>query len=636
LQNFFENSPMDRNTGIGIVLLVALWGALLWYNQSQQKQLEKNNPTSITAVTDSLKNGQTANKTDSIQVAQADIAMAVDTISRNELMGNFSSFSSGEEQLITIENEVCIYTFSNKGGTLKTVQLKNYKTFDGKPLILFDAADKNLGVGFVSSTAKAPINTADLYFTTTSTSTKVTAGDSSKSVLFSIDLGNGKKYEHQYTIPANSHMLNYVINMQGFDELIPRNISYLTLDWKQIMPSQEGNIKDERMYSNVYYRSSNKEVDKLSAGKDDEQKSASKLQWVSYKQKFFNATLIAENFFENGTKTTARNDPKDVFVKEANTQFVIPYTGAKDFRFPMKFYFGPNKYRELKAAKIGLEEIIPLGWGIFGWVNIYLIIPIFNLLGKFIGNYGLIIFILTIIIKLITGPFTYKSYLSMIKMKVLKPEIDELKEKYGKEQQKFAAKQMELFRKAGVNPMGGCLPMLLQMPILLAMYRFFPSSIELRQEHFLWAKDLSHYDSIATLPFTIPGYGSHISLFAILMAISSFVYTKMNAASQPSLGGNEDPIQAQMRIFQYIMPFMLLFIFNSSSSALSYYYFLFNVTSIAQQWGMQKFLIDETKIHAQIQENKTKPVKRSKFQAKLEDMMKAQQEAQKRIPPKKK
>lgn len=617
---------MDRNTGIGIILLVVLWGLLMWYNQSQQEEIIKQQQTTTT-----VKDSAGVTDPDTIATIITDavnetISGAATTLSDEEL-GSFAAFADGEDQLTTIENETSIYTFSNKGGTLHSVQLKNYVTHDGKPLMIFEAGEDNLGVGFVSSESKAPINTAQLYFATTGENKKMSASDEPVQLNYTLDLGDGRAYEHRFTIPAKGNTIGYVIAMPGMNTQVPRNINYITLNWKQVMPSQEGNINDERMYSNLYYRSGNNDVESLAERKDEEKRLASKVQWVSFKQKFFNSTLISDGLFEGGTKVSVLKDPDNTYVKDVSAEFVIPYNGAPDYTFPMQFYFGPNKYNELKAMKIDLDKVIPLGWGIFGWVNKFLIIPIFNMLGNFISNYGLIIFLLTIVIKLITGPFTYKSYLSMIKMKVLKPEIDELKEKYGKEQQKFAAKQMELFRKAGVNPMGGCLPLLLQMPILLAMYKFFPSSIELRQEAFLWAKDLSHYDSILTLPFTIPAYGSHVSLFAILMAASSFAYSKMNQAAQPSTS-SQDALATQMKMFIYIMPFMLLFIFNSSSAALSYYYFLFNLTSIAQQWLMSKFLIDEKKIHAQIQENKAKPLKQSKFQAKLEDMMKAQQEAQ--------
>lgn len=622
---------MDKNTGIGIVLLVLLWGLLMWYNQSEQQKIveQQKEQAEAAAAADTGRLIQPDTIIQAVTEIMAEQTARPSGLSSEEL-GVYAPFAAGEEQLFSIENESCIYTFSNKGGALKSVILKGYVTHDKQPLVLFDAGEDNLGVGFFTAEAKAPINTAQLFFSASATSDNVKLGadDQPFQLVFTVDPGNGQVYEHRYTIPAKGNTIDYTIAMPGMHASIPRNINYITLNWQQVMPSQEGNINDERMYSNVYYRASNNDVESLSQRKDEEKRLASKIQWVSFKQKFFNATLIAEGLFESGTRISARKDSKDEIVKEVSAEFVIPYSGAEDFAFPMQFYFGPNKYNDLKAMKIDLDKVIPLGWGIFGWVNKFLIIPIFNFLGSFISNYGLNIFILTIIIKLITGPFTYKSYLSMIKMKVLRPEIDELKEKYGKEQQKFAAKQMELFRKAGVNPMGGCLPLLLQMPILLAMYRFFPSSIELRQEAFLWAKDLSHYDSILTLPFTIPAYGSHVSLFAILMAVSSFAYSKMNQAAQPSTS-SQDALAMQMKMFIYIMPFMLLFIFNSTSAALSYYYFLFNLTSIAQQLLMSKFLIDEDKIHAQIQENKAKPMKQSKFQAKLEQMMKAQQEAQK-------
>ena len=307
-------------------------------------------------------------------------------------------------------------------------------------------------------------------------------------------------------------------------------------------------------------------------------------------------------------------------MAEYATDLVLPIKHTASETYGMDFYFGPNHFQTLKTFDLGLEKQVPLGWGIFGWVNRFIVIKTFNWLDSFNLNYGLIIFILTLIFKVILFPLTYKSYLSAAKMKVLKPEIDELKAKYEKEPQKIQAEQMKLFQKAGVNPLGGCFPLLLQFPILIALFNFFPSSIELRQQPFLWADDLSSYDSILDLPFTIPFYGAHVSLFTLLMTVSTIIYTRMNNQITGATG--------QMKYIGYIMPLVFLPVLNSYSSALSYYYFLANMITFAQQWAVRRFVIDEEAIHRKMQENKKKPVKRSKFQERLESMSKAAQQQQ--------
>jgi YidC/Oxa1 family membrane protein insertase len=427
-------------------------------------------------------------------------------------------------------------------------------------------------------------------------------------------------------------MVDFEIGLENFDQMIPRNTSYISLNLEQKMPSQEHNVLDEQRISDIYYQLSNKEVDNLSTGKDKNEQLTTPISWVSLKQKFFNVTLIPKNEFERGTQISTARDVKKEYNMVAKAELVIPYSGSKSFVYPMEIYAGPNDYRILRKMDNGMENIVPLGWTIFGWVNRFLILPVFQLLGKFISSYGLIIFILTVLIKLITMPLTYKSTLSSIKMKVLKPELDELKAKFGKDAQKLQVAQMELYRKAGVNPMGGCLPMLIQMPILFAMYRFFPASIELRQQSFLWAQDLSSYDDFlsfgkANIPIVSTFLGNHISIFAILMAITSFISTKMTAQTAPS---DDSPMAQQMKIMSTVMPFFLIFVFNKLAAAMTFYYFAFNVLTIVQTWFMKRFMIDEAKIHAQLQLNKTKPVKKSGWQEKMEKLMKEQQE-QKRL-----
>lgn len=622
---------MDRNSTTGLILILLIFLAWSIYNQNERQKYEeyKRQTEQVSEKADTTKIAPEVTQEAAIAPVVSESAEAVAVTDTNRLkadFGSFAAFRSGEEKTISIETDKLLIDFNNKGGYISKVTLKDYTTYKSEPLVLFESTPDQFNVEFSNTGSNNFISSKDLFFSTSAESNEIN-GENTEEIAFTIDLGEGKTYSHVYTVSGNDYKIDFKIVMNDFDKIIPRNISYLTLDWSQKLPRQENNVADERMNAAVYFQHSDGEVNNLSYRKDEDKVEKVQLNWVSFKQKFFNTTLIAEKPFDSGAKVSQSTPDNDGHVKDLNSKLIINYTGETAFEYPMSIYAGPNQFYALKKLKIGLHNILPLGGSMLGWVNRGIIIPIFTFLNKYISNYGIIIFLLVVVIKIILTPFTYKSFLSMVKMKVLKPELDELREKCGKDQQKFAQQQMALYRKAGVNPMGGCLPMLFQMPILFAMYRFFPSSIELRQESFLWAKDLSTYDSILSLPFSIPGYGAHVSLFTILMAITSFAYTKMNAQAQPSMDSS-NPMAAQMKIFQYIMPFMLLFIFNSFSSAMSYYYLVYNLLSMAQQVFMQKFIIDEDKIHAQIQENKKKPQKAGKWQQKLEEMMKQQQEMQ--------
>jgi YidC/Oxa1 family membrane protein insertase len=620
----------DKNTLIGITLIILIFLGFSIYTQQQEakyvkehpKQTEQDKFTTVSITTND------STKTDSTTTAKA---IKQDSIQISK-MGGFAAFASGEEVLTTIENEKCIFTFSNKGGVIKKVVLKNYKTFEQKPLVLFEDNGSNFNFSFISNDSKTPVQTENLFFASNIVSQKI-IGTQSIDVAYKIDLGGGKIYEHKFTIHGEGYVVDFSINAVNFADVIPAN-QPITLNWTQNLPSQEGGLDDQRYNSSLHYYNDKKEEDNLT--RDKKETLETPIQWVSYKQKFFNTSLIAtKGFFKTGAAISVETPKENQnIVKTFNSQIAIPFNHSNAFNFPMQVYIGPNKYDYLKKLNVGLDEIIPLGWSILGLINKYFIGPIYKFLESFISNYGIIILILSLVIKLITFPFTYKSTVSMAKMRVLKPEIDELKKKYPN-QTEFGQKQMELYSQTGVSPFGGCLPMLLQMPILIAMYRFIPSSIELRQQPFLWAKDLSSFDSIITWSHNIPIvsslFGNHISLFTILMAISSIAVTKITSQSQPTSGGN-DMMAQQMKIMQYVMPVMLMFMFNKQPAALTYYYLLFNVLTIAQNWFIQKFFIDEAQIHLQIQENKKKPAKQNSFQQKMQEIMKQQQEMKKKNP----
>jgi YidC/Oxa1 family membrane protein insertase len=396
------------------------------------------------------------------------------------------------------------------------------------------------------------------------------------------------------------------------------NSEYVNFLWNVNVPRQEKMSKfGENNQSTIFYKFDKDVVDKLSLTKSESKSLSTRVKWVGFKQQFFSSVLIADQAFLNAQVSTTKKDLDSSFVAQMSADLTIPLDVKGSESFPAQFYFGPNQYNTLNQFDLGMEEQLSLGWTVIGWVNKYIVIPAFDFLRRYIGNFGLIILLLTIYIKLITLVFTYKSYISQAKMRLLKPEIEEIQQKFPADK-KLESQQavMAFYKKAGVNPMGGCLPMLLQMPILIAMFYFFPISIELRQQSFLWATDLSSYDSIATLPFTIPFYGSHVSLFCLLMTVTNILYVKYNnemtGATQQMPG---------MKTMMYLMPVMFLFIFNSYASGLSLYYFLSLVFTFVQMFIFKK-LINEDAIHAQIKAKQKMPVTKSKFQSRLEEMAK--------------
>lgn len=412
-------------------------------------------------------------------------------------------------------------------------------------------------------------------------------------------------------------MVDFEVNLYGMEQTIAANQSYLNFTWAFDVPRQERPSQfGEDRYTNINYKFYEDDVDELSKGKSDEEDLTTRVKWIGFKQLFFNSTIIADEWFPNAYIRSDKFEEDPKYLARFHADIAIPYKGTDNEKTEMRFFFGPNHYQTLRQYDIDLERLVYLGYAIVRPVNQYLIIPLFNFFRKYINNFGIIILLLTVFIKTVLFPFTYKSYVSQAKMRALKPEIDEISKKFPKE--KAMEKQqatMALYKKAGVNPMGGCLPMLLQFPILIAMFFFYPNSIELRQEGFLWAHDLSTYDSILDLPFTIPFYGDHVSLFVLLMTLTTIVSTRLNQQATASQG------MPGMKTMMYIMPVMFLFILNNYSSGLSYYYLLANLITIGQTYAIRSF-IDEDKIREQLQVNKKKPVKKSKFQKRLEEVAK--------------
>lgn len=609
---------MDRNSILGIVLICVVLLVFSYMNQPTKEQLEaqKHYADSIALVEKKTKDSLLTVSQKIIapqqSVADTNTTDSAKAVSMQEQFGTFAEAASGTEKLFSIENDEMKATLTTKGGNIKEVVLKKYKTYYGKPVVLNQSDNSRFSFNFFSQ--NRAVSTAEMYFEPIGSSFSV-SGNEQKSFTMRLNAGAGKYIDFIYSLKGTDFMLDYNVSFVNMHDVIAANASYIELDWKQRINQFERDYKQEQNASTVYYRYTDTEVGHLDPVKEAQEDLKTKVNWIGFKQHFFSSVLISSKNFDSPTRISSALATDSTYVKTLVANFTIPYTHQAAENFPMQFYFGPNHFNTLKKYGVGLEEIIPLGF--FGFVNRWAVIPVFNFLNSFNLNYGIIIILLTLFLKLVLLPLTYKSYMSTAKMRVLQPEVAELQEKKKDDPLKLQQEIMQLYRRAGVNPLGGCFPMLLQLPILMSMFAFFPASFELRQEPFLWATDLSTYDSVLALPFSVPMYGSHVSLFAILMTISTILYTKMNSSQMPQTGPNAQ----MMKWMMYIMPVMFLVFMNSYSAGLSYYIFVANMITFGQQWLFKKF-VDEKAIHAKIQENKKKPVKKSAFQERLEKMAK--------------
>lgn len=631
---------MDRNTIIGLVLIAAIFlGYYLWMSPSQEEIAEKNRKRDSILVQkrieDSLRMIRELQRKELEQTQAAEIEeeKEPDQARLQSLYGMFAGAAAGEDQVYLIETDIYKIGVSRKGGKIVYVELKEYKTWDSLPLVLIDSDTSVFGFTFLAGTRSYSTN--QFYFEPYLNGSLLMEQDYRISGDQTLDLGmrvytndeegnrNERNYiEYLYSFTGNKYLLGFTVNFVEMQGTIDDLRGSIDLEWQADLRLQEKSV-DRFNGSTVYYKIYEDKVDYLSETKDDEERLKDRIRWVSFKQPFFSSTLISDSYFEDPIfrTVTSENPVSDRYLKSTYMKVAVPYSSSPVYSINMDFYFGPNKYNILRKYKLDLERQIPLGWSFFliHWINRFAVIPVFNFLGSFGWNYGIVILVLTILLKIVLFPITYKTYMSSARMRVLKPEVDELGKKYPKKEDAMKKQQamMSLYKRAGVNPMSGCFPVLLQLPILIAMFRFFPASIELRQESFLWADDLSTYDSILSLPFSIPFYGDHVSLFTLLMTISTLIYTYMNNQMMAS-GAQQMP---GMKTMMYIMPIMFLGIFNNYASGLSYYYFLVNIITFLQMFIFRK-VVDENKIYQKIQEHKKKPVKKSSFQKRLEDAAK--------------
>jgi YidC/Oxa1 family membrane protein insertase len=539
-------------------------------------------------------------------------------INDSSMFGAFGGSISGDTGMIVLENNKIELKISLKGGRIFSARLKEYKTHNSLPLILFSGDSTIFGFNFYTTDNKA-VKTNELFFKPVSERKSYIVTAEPQSVILRLLAGDDRYIEYKYTLAPDKYMVDFDVKFKSMESIIASNQNSITLDWRMYIPQQEKGRQNEENYTTIKYKYFQDEVDGLKIRQQKDLEKAditTKLSWVAFQDQFFSSVLISNDFFLNGAVTSVRTPVSEDYIRYFTAELGVPVNPGQETSLGMKLYYGPNHISTLRKEGLQLERLVFLGKNIIGWINRFIIIPVFNWLEKYIGSYGIIILILTILIKIVLLPLTFKSYQSTAKMQVLKPMVDELGKKFPKKEDAMKKQQatMDLYKRAGVNPMGGCLPMLLQMPILFAMFRFFPVSIELRQEHFLWATDLSTYDSILTLPFKIPMYGDHVSLFTLLMTASTLLTMKMTGSTP----GQDQP---GMKMMMYMMPVMFMVMLNNFSSGLTYYYFLANILTYFQNLLSKRF-IDNEKVLAKLEENRKKPLKKSKWQQRLEDAAK--------------
>ena len=612
---------MNKSNLTGFVLIFAILMGFSWYQSRQRtKQLEAQY------------------QLDSIARVEQMAAMAMDSMKRaqgivpeNEV--NVKTMPAYKDSLLTearlasesfykLANDKVEIEFTTRGAQPYSVKINDYMTYDSTALYLIEKGASQYGISLY---AGENINTKDFVFQV--------AEHTDSTLVMQLPFAAGGYIQQRFFLPADSYMMQNELSLVNMDGIIPRNVSMLDIDWSVVVPRLEKGYKNEKQYSNLdYYFTGDKKPENMGRGRDGSERIDTKLKWFAFQQQFFSAIMTAENEFASAdlslkffSESEYKNEDKLMACSaKLRSDF---QAGSDNVTIPYEFYFGPNDYRTLKSYDQKYEKIIPLGGWMVSWFSRLVIIPCFDLLGKFIRNYGLVILLMTILIKFLISPLTIKSYKSSAKMQVIKPEIDKLNAKYPNEKDAMKKQQamMELYQKTGISPMGGCLPMLLQMPILFAMFRFFPASIELRQQKFLWADDLSAYDSIWDFGVNVPLLGDHLSLFALLMALTMFFYSKMTASQM-----SDDPNMAGMKFMSlYLMPIMMFFICNNLSAALSYYYLLSNIITMGMTWYIRKFVVTEEKVRADMMLKASQPKKKSKWQQRLEEAQRMQEQMQK-------
>lgn len=622
-----EGKKFDPNSIIGFVLIFGILLWIMWQNQPTEADIAADKVKKELVIQDAKTKEAEAKVT-----ATPAVISAGDTLQLAQLQKSLGSFAysatlpSANDSYTTIENKLVKLKIANKGGYIVEATLKNFERFkkgSGELVKLIKDNNANLNVQLLTSDNRT-LNTKDLYFEPT-----LTKNGEDQILSMRLKAGANEYLEYKYVLKADDYMLDFDIHSQGLSKMLDAS-KPLKLEWDLKTYTNEKSISYENRYSELYYEHEDGKSDYLGLG-SDKSETVEKVSYIAYKQHFFSSILLTNTPFETAelySNNLVNNEDTDtIFTKQFKAVVPLAFKNG-EIDEKMNWYYGPTDYKLLKSYDRNIEDIVALGWGIFGWINRHAFIPMYGFLSSFI-QHGWAIILFTVLVKLVLSPITYKSFLSQAKMKVLRPEINELGEKFKKDPMKKQQETMKLYNKAGVNPMAGCVPGLLQMPVFYALFQFFPSAIGLRQQGFLWANDLSSYDSIYELPFRIPAYGSHISLFPILASIAIFFYMKMTTGdqqmAQPQQEGMPD-MAKMMKVMIYISPLMMLFFFNSYASGLSLYYFVSNTITIGIMLVIKNYIVDNDKIHAQIQENKLKePKKQGKFQRKLQEVMEQQE-----------
>lgn len=628
---------MDKNTIIGFVLIAAVLIGFSIINRptaEQREQLEQQR-----VYQDSIRSAQELAQNIMMEEAAVEYSENQETTPAEERIESFGDFKSAvfaEEETFVLENNKIKLLLSNKGGRIVSAQLKDYLSRDSLPVELFHEDESNFSFTMALRNNQI-INTAQLYFNVVESTTDL---QGNQVMVLRLQSETEAYLDFIYTLPEDEHMLQFTVRPHAMHNIMPLGSNYMIVNWDSKIRQQERGRQFEERYSTLNYKYLADNMEGLSPMKNDEKKLSSRLKWIAFRDQYFSSIFIAEKDFSNAHLISHVEAKESGYMKSYHAEMMIDYNpmGQEDINF--RFYLGPNQHKILASydkglsgdEKLKLRTLVPLGWGIFGWINRFAIIPMFNFFSSFIGNFGIIILLMTIVIKTVLFPLTYKSFVSSAKMRVLKPEIDEINARIPAE--KAAERQkatMELYNKVGVSPFSGCLPSLLQMPILFAMFRFFPAAIELRGESFLWAKDLSSYDAIwswsADIPFITKFYGNHISLFTLLMTVTTLLSTKLNMANTAT---PDQPGAGMMKSMMYFMPIMLMFVFNSYASGLTYYYFISTLITVAQTYAIRK-TIDEKKLLAQLHAKratnakKQTTKKKSGFMERLEKMQKEQE-----------
>ncbi|ULC58555.1 membrane protein insertase YidC [Flaviramulus sp. BrNp1-15] len=629
-----EEKKLDINSVIGFILIFGILMYMLWQNQPTPEELEaqeKAKQEQVEAENKAKELEQTKFTTAEDYAVGSDVD-SLELIKLNNKLGAFaySALKSSNEET-SVESDLLALKFSNKGGYLSEVKLKKFVDFDSVPIYLIKDNNASFNINFGTTDSRI-LNTKDLPFQPT-----VTKNGDVTVVSMKLKVSESKFLEYRYEIKDNDYMMDFTIRSQGLSDVI-NSSQAVNLDWDLKGYRHAKSISYENRYTDIHYEYEDGKDDYTGARDADEE--IEDITWIGYKQHFFTSVLLTDTPFKTAqikTENLVEDEAIDtVYTKQFASKIPLELQGG-EINQSMDWYYGPSDYKVLNAYDRNLDEIVPFGWGIFGWINRYVFMPLFGFLGGFMP-YGIAIVVMTILVKILLSFVQYKQFLSQAKMKILKPELDEIREKYKNNKMKAQQETMALQNKAGASPMAGCLPALIQLPVFYALFQFFPSAFDLRQKSFLWADDLSSYDTVANLPFNIPFYGDHVSLFPLLASIAIFFYMRLTTGqqmnTQPQQEGMPD-MAKMMKYMMYFSPIMMLFFFNNYASGLSLYYFISNLISIGIILVIKNYILDEDKIHAQIQENKKKPKKQGRFQKKMAEMME-QAEKQKQAQQKRK